>query len=340
MTKNKKLLIVLFIVVVLVSVLLVVYLVRTHRPAREVSVRFPIPIIESGQSPFYLAEDKGYYLDEELKIRFEMGSRELKPAIMVASGLDTFGVLGGPDTLLVARSTGLPLKAIAIIHRNSNFPSLVTLKSSGITKLDQLEGRKVGFFYGHISTDVLRNLFRHQNIPVTEVNVGFDYNQLLNGNIDAEWAFTVTAGLDLPAQGIDINVIHPEDYGIITHGYTIFARDDFIRDHPDQVLAFLRATLRGVSDAIDSPEDATAALLRRDLDLDPNISLQRQHAYNIVTSASKDYPPGYMDRAMFQETYDRLVEENVIETVFDVSNAFTTEFVDQIYGHSSSGNDL
>lgn len=293
----------------------------------KVSIRFPIPIIEAGQTPFYVAEDKEYYADENLAVKFEMGSRELNPVKTVAIGQDTFGVLGGPDTLLVARSKGQPLKAIAILHRNSNFTCLVTLKSSGITEVEQLQGKRIGFFYGHISTDVLRNLLRLNQIQDTEVDVGFDYNQLIAGKIDAQWAFTVTAGLDLPAKGIAINIISPADYGIITQGYTIFATEKTIKEKPDVVLRFLRATLRGVKYTVEHPEEANATLLNRDSNLDPALSLKRLQAYNAVTSDSKEYPPGYMDKDMFKSTFDRLVEEHVIEKPFDVGEAYTTQFL-------------
>jgi NitT/TauT family transport system substrate-binding protein len=297
----------------------------------KISVRFPIPIIEAGQTPFYVAQDKGYYAEEKLDVKFEMGSRELNPVKTVVTGQDTFGVLGGPDTLLVARSKGQPLKAISILHRNSNFSALITLKSSGITKLEQLQGKKIGFYYGHISTDVLRNLLRKNNVKYTEVDVGFDYNQLIAKQIDAQWAFTVTAGLELPAKGIEINIINPADYGIITQGYTIFALDQTIQDKPDLVLRFLRATLRGVKDTVANPEEALKSLLKRDPKLDPNLNLKRLKAYIAVTSNSEQYPPGYMDREMFQSTYDRLVEEKVIEKPFNLNEAYTTKFLQEIY---------
>lgn len=77
----------------------------------EVSVRFPIPMVESGQASFYLAQDRGYYEREGLKVSWQMGSKELNPIKMVAAGSDTFGVIGGPDTVLVARAQGQPVKA-------------------------------------------------------------------------------------------------------------------------------------------------------------------------------------------------------------------------------------
>ena len=297
----------------------------------SISVRFPIPIVESGQTTFYVAQDRGYYADENLDVTFEMGSRELNPVKMVASGQDDFAILGGPDALLVARSKGQPLKAIAIIHRNSNFPCILTLKSSGLTRLEQLQGKQIGFFYGHISTDVLRNVLRRNGIEYTEVDVGFNYAQLIAGKIDAEWAFTVTAGLELPTKGVEINIISPADYGVVTHGYTIFATEETIREEPDMVLRFLRASLKGIKYTVENPEQANESLIKKDPNLDRSLCLKRQLAYNAVTSHSDEYPPGYINKAMLQETYDRLVEEQVIETPFDVSGAYTTEFLEKIY---------
>lgn len=298
----------------------------------SVSLRFPIPIVESGQTPFYVAQDLGYYDEEKLEVRFEMGSRELNPVKLVATGQDTFGVLGGPDTLLVARSKGQPLKAIAILHRNSNFPCLITLQDSGLTGVDQLQGKKIGFNYGHISTDVLRNLLRKRNVQYTEVDVGFDYNQLITKQIDAEWAFTVTAGIDLPAKGVQLNFIKPADYGIVTHGYTIFATDETISKRPDVALRFLRASLRGVKYSVENPEAANKALLKRNPKLEEPLNLTRQKAYNEVTSNSAEFPPGYMDHEMFQTTYDRLMEEKVVEKPFPLAEGYTLQFLETIHG--------
>ncbi len=305
--------------------------VAEAQPPDKLSVRMPIPIVEAGQTTFYVAEDLGYYREQGIEVQFELASKELNPVKMVAAEKDQFAILGGPDTLLVARSRGLPLKAIAVIHRNSNFPVIITLKSSGITRAEQLQGKKVGFNYGHISTDVIRNLLRKTGVTVTEVDVGFNYSQLLAGQIDAEWAFTVTAGLELPAKGTEINIISPADYGIHTHGYTIFTTEKMIAEHPDLVKRFLRASLKGVVETNLHPETAVDILLRHGQKLDRDLNIKRQQMYNAVTSIEAPYYPGYMDLNMFKETYERLLEEGVIEKSFDVNEAFTSRFVEEIH---------
>ncbi|MGI8990912.1 MAG: ABC transporter substrate-binding protein [Bryobacteraceae bacterium] len=296
----------------------------------DVSVRFPIPIVEAGQATFYVAQDKGFYAQEGIDVRFQMGSQELNPVKTVATGQDIFGVLGGPDTLLVARSRGQKVKALAIVHRNSNFTCLITLKSSGIAKLQQLQGKKIGFYYGHISTDVLHSLLHRGHIKYMELDVGFDYSQLVAKRIDAEWGFTVTAGLDLPAKGVDINIVSPADYGIITQGYTIFATEETINTKPELVTRFLRATLKGIDYTARHPEEGRNILLKRDPSLNPVLSLKRLKAYLAVTSDSREYPPGYMNSSMFQDTYNRLAEERVLKSSFDVREAYTTSFLEKI----------
>lgn len=300
-------------------------------PAR-LSVRFPIPTIESGQASFYLAQSMGAYREVGLELDFELGAPETNPVRMVTAGTNDIGVLGGPDTLLVARGKGAPLKAIAVLHRNSNFTCLLTKQDSGITTVEQLNGKKVGFFFGHISTDVLRALFKRMNVKVEEVDTGFNYGQLISGQVDASWAFTVTAGIELPAKGEKINLISPADYGIVTHGYTIFATEESIKTKRDEILRFLTATFQGISATLAAPEKAVALMHKKSPQSSVDLLSRRQAAYNKVTSNSEAFPIGYMDEQMFSDTYERLQDVGSIAKQFDFRSAYTTEFLEEIHG--------
>ena len=307
-----------------------------HLPAKSlttVSMRFPLPEVRAPYGPWFAADEKGFYRDAGLKVDFNYGGKATNPVLMVVSRTDQFGVLGGPDTALVAVGKGAPIKILAIIHKDSNFPCLIALKKSGITTVKELEGKKVGMYSGHISVDVLRNLFRRTGVAVKEVDVGFDYSQLISGSIDAQWAFTAAAAVELPEKGVEVNVISPADYGIITHGYTIFARDDYIVDHPDQVRAYLAATFKGVQYMAEHPEEIANLVTSKDtMNLQNWQVLKRIQQYNEVSPHGNPLPPGYFDRKMLQETYDRLLEEGVIEKPYDLTTAFTTNFLEEIHG--------
>ena len=205
----------------------------------EITVRLPIPILEAGLTHFYAGIDLGFYEEQGLDVTFEPGTSETNPIKMVTAGIDDFGVIGGPDAILTARAQGTPVVAIATLYKDSNFPVILTLADSGLIEVEDLEGKDVGFFYGHISTDVLRNFFRQQDVSVNEIDVGFDYSQLITGSIDAQWAFRTTAGVSLPAQGVEVNVISPADYGITSHGLTIFTTENMIETNREVVEAFI-----------------------------------------------------------------------------------------------------
>lgn len=339
MKSSRKLILLSTILTVFVAVVLViVYPKHQDAPPRRklisVSMRFPLPEVRAPYGVWYAADKQGFYEAEGLKVTFNYGGKTTNPVAMVMSKTDQFGVLGGPDTALVAIGKGSPIKILGIIHKDSNFPCLITLKKSGITNVEQLEGKKVGMYSGHISVDVLRNLFRRTGVTVQEIDVGFDYSQLIAGSIDAQWAFTAAAAVELPEKGVQVNVLSPADYGINTHGYTIFATADYINEHPDQVRGYLAATFKGVSYMADHPEEIAKLVTTKDStgNLEEWQVLRRIHQYNEVSPHGNPLPAGYFDEKMLRETYDRLVEEGVIETPFDLKAAYTTQFLEELYG--------
>ena len=126
----------------------------------SVSVRLPIPIVDAAFAPYYIAQDKGIFEKNGLKVTLEPGSTELNPIKMVEQGTDEFGVVGGPELLMTGRDKGANIVGIALLHKNSDFVVVLTKKGTKYRTLQDLNNQKVGFFYGHISTDVLRALFK------------------------------------------------------------------------------------------------------------------------------------------------------------------------------------
>jgi len=78
-----------------------------------------------------------------------------------------------------------------------------------------LNGKKSRILlWTYLNRHFWRALFHKEKVSVEEINVGFDYSQLIfKKQIDAEWAFRQTAGITLPSKGVQVNVIQPADYG-------------------------------------------------------------------------------------------------------------------------------
>jgi len=326
----KKIIIPIIIVIVLALLIGGYFLFRSKSTTGliKTSVRFPIPIVEAGQVGYYVAQEKGYYREEGLDVTFEHSAPALGPIRAVATEINNFGMIGGLDTFLVERSRGRPLKAIAILHKNAEFIALYTLKNSGLTTVKDLAGKKVGFFYGHISQDFIRAYLKDENITVEEVGMKYyDYDRLTSGDIDAIPGFKATVLPDLEDKGIEVNIIDPADSGMLMQGYTIFVTEDFLKEKPKIIEKFLRATLRGYRDSVIDPKEAVGLLVKNDTSLSEATELKRMPYYNKPMSGD---PYGYMDEQMFQVTYDRLNRLGLIITPLNIQDAFDSSFVKKV----------
>ena len=90
---------------------------------------------------FYAADQNGYYTDEGLAVTLLEGGATVDHWNAVLDGAAQFGIAGG-DELILARSEGKPVRAIATIYRRS--PTVfISLKDAGITRPEDFAGKKV-----------------------------------------------------------------------------------------------------------------------------------------------------------------------------------------------------
>lgn len=294
----------------------------------KTSVRFPIPIVEAGQTGFYVAKEKGYYADEGLDVTFNHSTPTLGPIRAVAAEIDDFGMIGGLDTLLVARSEGKLLNAVGILHKDAEFVALYTLKDSELITVEDLAGKKVGFFYGHISQEFIRSYLNKNSVTVQEEGMKYyDYSKLTSGVLDAMPGFKATVLPDLESMNVEVNIIDPVDSGMAMQGYTLFVTDYYLKEKPDVIEKFLRATLKGYRDSVINPEEGVDLLVKNDVSLSSDIEMKRMPFYNKPMSTD---PYGYMDEQMFQVTYDRLEKLDLIVTPFNIQDVFDSSFIEKI----------
>ena len=322
--------------IVLISLLVAFFFVSCNRKKSnvastidEISVRLPIPVVDGGFAPYYLAQDKGIFEKYNLKVKLEPGSTELNPVKMVAQGIDQFAIVGGPELLMTARSNNVAIKAIGLLHVNANFVTILTKKDSPYKKLSDLQGQKVGFNYGHISTDVLRSLFLQENIKVEEVDVGFNYNLFLADKLPAQWAFTTTGGLTLREKGYEFNDISPADYGIVTHGHTIIANEKLINEKPDLVKRFISAVIEATNYSLEHVDESIEAMQKRDKDFSMSLA-EKQLKINNQTILNNSEVL-WIDASLLEDTKNRLVRLKIVPDNFDLNASFDNSFLKEYY---------
>src|SRR5580693_9712412 len=134
---------------------------------------------------FYVAQEKGFYKSAGLNVDIQPGGPDFPAVQMVTGGNEQFGVTGA-DQVLIARSKGVPVVALAVVYRRNPFV-LFSLAKSGINGPADYVGKKVGLKIGGneelIYRAVLAKAFIDDSAP-TEIPVKFDITPLLTGTVD------------------------------------------------------------------------------------------------------------------------------------------------------------
>jgi NitT/TauT family transport system substrate-binding protein len=225
-------------------------------------------------SALFLAKERGYYKDQGLDVEILAGQGSVTTLQLIGSGNQTIG-LASLSALALAASKGAPVIGIAGIMQRAP-ESVITLKTSGITKPSDLEGKKFGAVPGDQAQRLFdafaeKNKIDMSKIKKIAVNHASMYSSLISGDIDfiAAWAVP---------DGTKVNKVKPinppmmfSDSGINTLGTGIFITKDTAEKKADIIKKFMVATQKGAADAEKDPVAAVAAVHNANPETDPEI---------------------------------------------------------------------
>jgi ABC-type nitrate/sulfonate/bicarbonate transport system substrate-binding protein len=286
-------------------------------------------------SGFYLAVSKGYYAEEGLAVEITPGGTDaegnfINPVAEVVAGNAMFGVSDG-GALLVERAAGSPAVAIGSIYQLSPV-AFTSLADRGIERPQDLVGQTVAI--DEFSTGpIFRALLASQGIDPADINViqrtDFTTDLLTSGEVDVLDGWITNEVTLLEAGGTAVNFILPSDYGIDMYPDVIFTTEETIANRPELVQAFVRATLRGVQDALSEPAEAAALAVEYDPTLDPagqEASMER----SLPLLSPPGSQPGVMRPEVWELTHEILLNEGILSAPLTLEDAYTTTFVDAV----------
>ncbi|SMB83854.1 ABC transporter substrate-binding protein [Deinococcus hopiensis] len=231
---------------------------------------------------FFVALDKGYYKAEGLDVQL-LPIGDQSPIQTVATGAADFGTTWITD-LLTARQQGLPVVHIAQIFQKSGY-TLVTLKSSGITKPAEFKGKRLGVWpsgneYPAVAlmkkTGLTTSLDSSAGKPdVQAVTYPFDPGLVFPGKVDVVSAMTYNEldqimGLGYPMD--KLRVFKTADYGINLLEDLMFTSERVLNEKNfkgsglsgrEVAAKLVRASLKGWDDAAKNQAQAVSIVLPR-----------------------------------------------------------------------------
>ncbi|MGE0356477.1 MAG: ABC transporter substrate-binding protein [Burkholderiales bacterium] len=244
-------------------------------------------IPDAHQLGFWLAIDKGFYREHGLDVTINPGGLDANPIKDVVSGSADLGQVGGIEQACTAVSEGLPVKAIASIHRETPH-ALISLSSKPIEKPADLPGKTIAVAYGDTAELLLKAYMAEARVTDSTVRLvpyKFDLTPLLAGKVDAVTGFSTGQPATIEKLGRRPVVLAYSSLGISSYGYTIISSETTIAKKSGAIRRFLTASRKGWEYAFSHPDEAVALfknrfgdivdekLTRRELDLIKNLML-------------------------------------------------------------------
>jgi NitT/TauT family transport system substrate-binding protein len=271
---------------------------------------------------FYVAQEKGEYKAAGLDVNIQPGGPDFPAVQMITGGNEQFGVTGA-DQILIARSKGVPVVALAVIYRRNPFV-LFSLAKSGIKTPADYIGKKVGVKIGGNEELIYRAVLAKAKIDksqLTEIPVKFDMTPLLTGDIDVWPGYLINEVLASKEKGFDVNIVYPSDYGIDLYADTLFTTEAMLKEKPDVVRNFVAATLKGWNTAMAAPEEAAKITLKYGDKLNYEHELAMVKA-SVPLLKPDSKPVGYMDQAGWSSAQQLLLDAGFQKGPVDIAKAF------------------
>jgi len=251
----------------------------------------------------YVAKEKGYFRDAGFDVEIKPGAGSGEGIKQIVAGTAQFtpidltgGLLavGGP-----AKATGFT--AVGAIQQRT-MAAIMSLDGYGINSPKDLEGKTLADTPG----SVVRNLFptyaKLAQVDAAKVKFVNGNPQTLFGTlaghkVDGIGQFVVgKPTIETIAKGKTAVLLPYSDYLQDLYGNVLITNSQYAKDHPDKVKKFTGALLKGLDDAINSPDEAGNLLKKNVPTADPKAAAAELTLMApFVRSEASGVPVGALD---------------------------------------------
>jgi len=254
----------------------------------------------------------------------------------------TFANLG-PEVLMMARAKGAKVKAVYTYSRSTIYRA-VALKSSGLTKTEDLRGKTMGVIamstgavpYGRQMLQAAK-LDPDKDVQWLPIGEGAQATLALKRGDAAAWFAWDTAVAAIEAQGLELVHIKPPYFGDLI-GNVIVANDDFLANNRETAVKVLRCIAKSTIFGLTNPEktikthwqyypatkpegDEAAALKKARIVFESRFS-----GYQVPSGVKW----GENVESQWRGVARLMQAENLLPADFDVTSSYTNELIDAI----------
>ena len=279
----------------------------------------------------YVAQKNGYFADNGLEVTIEQPPEDGAEAL-VASGKAQFGVSFQENVAsALTADSPLPITAVAALIQH-NTSGIISLKKNNITSPKDMAGHSYASWNTPIEKAILKDVSEKDGGDFSKVkmiyNSATDVVTALQTNIDTVWIYYAWDGIATEVKGLETNYFAFKDINPALDFYTplLIANDSFLKEHPDQAKAFLKAARLGYEYSIEHPEEAAAILCEYAPETDKEIAVASQK-YLASQYKAEVERWGEFDQKRWDTFYDWLYENKVIAKEIPDGKGFTNDYL-------------
>jgi putative hydroxymethylpyrimidine transport system substrate-binding protein len=215
--------------------------------------------VNPDHAPLFVAQQQGYYRDENLDVEFITPADPADPPKLVAAGKADIAIDYQPHYLLEV-AQGLPLTQVGTLV-NQPLSTLTVLADSPVRTIKDLKGKTIGISLGSgFEEAMLKVMLEHDGLTLQDVqliHVGYSLTQsLLLKKVDAVGSMLRNVELiQIQLEGHPGRSFYPEQNGFPSYAEFIFVAKNTSVNDP-RVAAFLRAVQKSVIYLKQHPEES------------------------------------------------------------------------------------
>lgn len=277
----------------------------------------------------FVAKENGYFKEQGLDVDIispgQTGADQL-----IASGKADFGV-SYQESITQARVQNVPIVSIAAIiqHNTSGFASPV---SKNIKSPKDFVGKTYGGWGSPVEKAILDSLMKKENADVNKLNIvnmgEADFFTAVKRDIDFAWIYQGWTGIEAELRGEELNMVYLTDYSDKLDYYTpvLATNEKMIKNQPDMIKAFMKATSEGYMYSIKHPKEAADILLKDNPDLDKDL-VQKSQEWLSTKYQDDASRWGEQKLTIWKNYAEWLTENKLLEGNFDPEKAFTNDYL-------------
>ena len=295
-------------------------------------------LFQATQAQFPLAVEKGYWKAEGLEVAVDRGNGSATSIQRVVSG--THDIAYSDVGTIVKWNAENPGRELMMFYvAEDGFPLVaVSLKSKGISKPRDLEGKKLGA----PSFDGGRQMFPafakangidQSKISWSTMDANLREQMLVKGDVDVITGFITSAVPTLNGLGVktaDLSVMKYDDYNLDGFGNAVFATRDFVEKHPQTVAAFVKGLNRAMKELISDPGAAITALKVRDPLVNTSLETDRLKLYVkelLLTRNVRDNGLSAVDMKKMERQIVSVMDAFNVKANVTVASIYTEKFL-------------